>query len=209
MKTKIKIFVSALAAGFLIGIGGTVYLSAENRAVGAVLFAVGLFAILSFGLHLFTGKACYILDNKPAFLLDVLIIWLGNLGGTFVAATLIRVTRVSSAIIEKAAVICQTKLDDGFLSLFVLGIFCGMLMFIAVNCHNNLTNPVGKYIAVFVCVPVFILCGFEHCIANMFYFSVADMWSPLALLGLVGVTLGNIAGGVTLPMVKRFIASKI
>ena len=53
-------------------------------------------------------------------------------------------------------------------------------------------------------VMVFILCGFEHCVANMFYFSAANVWGGRALGYMLVMTLGNACGGVIIPLCRRF-----
>ena len=77
MKT-VRVLVSAVLAGFCIGLGGLAFLSVENRVIGAALFTTGLFVICTFGLHLFTGKVCYALQNDGRFALQLPLIWLGN-----------------------------------------------------------------------------------------------------------------------------------
>jgi formate/nitrite transporter FocA (FNT family) len=62
---------------------------------------------------------------------------------------------------------------------------------------------VGKYLSLFLGVIVFILCGFEHCIANMFYISMAGMWSGKAFVFLLVNTLGNAVGGWIIPVAKK------
>ena len=54
-----RVFVSAILAGGCVGLGGIVFLSLENKVLGALFFTVGLFTICTFKLHLFTGKVCY------------------------------------------------------------------------------------------------------------------------------------------------------
>ena len=98
---------------------------------------------------------------------------------------------------------CQTKLEDGLLSIFILSVFCNILMFIAVDGFLNNPHEVGKYIGIFLGVTVFILCGFEHCVANMFYFSVANIWSGKAVLYLLVMSVGNACGGVLIPLSRR------
>ena len=64
-------------------------------------------------------------------------------------------------------------------------------------------HEVGKYIGLFLGVVVFILGGFEHCVANMFYFSVSNLWSGKAALYLLIITFGNLAGAVLVPLIVR------
>ncbi|MGN0674208.1 MAG: formate/nitrite transporter family protein [Oscillospiraceae bacterium] len=203
MKRFADIFLRALLTGFAIGIGGVVYLSCENKYIGSFLFGTGLFVILSFGFNLFTGKVGYAVENKPAYLLDLAVIWLGNLAGTFIMGIMILCTRISPAISEKAAAICEAKLSDSLPSIFILAFFCGMLMFIAADGYKNITSSIGKMLAIFLPVIVFILSGYEHCVANMFYFTAAKVWSPNTFFYLIVMTLGNAAGGIFIPLIRK------
>ncbi len=195
--SRIRKFLLAVIAGMCIAIGGTVFLSVDNKVVGSVLFAVGLYAIVVNGLYLFTGKIGYMVKERSlSYAFDLLLTWLGNLLGTGVSALAVRASRISG-ISEKAAKLCETKCNDSPLSIFFLSIFCGMLMFIAVDGFKQKQQP----LIVLMCVSVFILCGFEHCIANMFYFSVGGAWSIKAFLYLLIMTLGNAVGGMIIPAV--------
>lgn len=202
MKRFIDIFMRAVLTGFAIGIGGAVYLSCDNKYLGAFLFGTGLFVILSFGFNLFTGRVGYAVENKPAYILDLIVIWLGNLAGTAASGAMLMCTRISG-IGEKAADICAVKFSDDLLSIFILAFFCGILMFIAADGYKKIENPVGKMLAIFLPVIVFILSGYEHCIANMFYFTVAGVWSVNAVIYLMVMTLGNAVGGMFIPLVRK------
>ena len=81
-----KILLSAILAGLCVGFGGIVFLSVENKVIGAAAFTIGLFVICTFGFHLFTGKVCYVLQNDRNYALDLPVIWLGNLIGTGLTA---------------------------------------------------------------------------------------------------------------------------
>lgn len=199
---KLASFLYSILGGACIGIGGTVFLSCENKVTGAVFFCLGLFAICTFGFNLFTGKVGYVFEQPLAYTGFVLSVWLGNLVGTGLVGYAVRATRIAG-IAEKAATICQAKLDDNLLSIFILSIFCNILMFIAVDGFKNNSHEVGKYIGIFLGVIVFILCGFEHCVANMYYFSVANVWSGKALLYLLVMSVGNACGGVIIPLCRK------
>lgn len=199
----LKEFIYSVAAGICIGIGGTAFLSIENKVIGALFFTVGLFVIVTNGYNLFTGKVCYIFDNPPAYTALCALIWTGNLGGTFLTGTLVRLTRIADSVVPKAQGICAAKTADGFLSLFILAVFCNIMIYIAVDGYKNIEHQVGKYLALFLGVAGFILCSFEHCIANMYYFSVAGAWNTEAFACLGIMTLGNVAGGVVFPLIKR------
>lgn len=86
LKKFFKIFVPAVYSGLCIGIGGMVYLNCENKVVGAFMFCIGLLTILLFGFNLYTGKVGYICQNKPAYIGQVAIVWLGNFAGTAIMA---------------------------------------------------------------------------------------------------------------------------
>ena len=202
MREKLNTFIKAVLAGVCISIGGAVFLSVENKALGATLFTIGLFTICVFGLNLYTGKVCYCLENSLDYLLDVVIIWLGNLVGTFCSARLLLLTRVGANMKDIAAAICSVKLNDSMLSIFILAVFCNMLIYIGVEGYKTNPHEVGKYLALFFGVVVFILCGFEHCIANMFYFSVAKVWSLNTFVYLLIMTAGNAVGGLFFPVLR-------
>ncbi len=203
MKRYLDILLRAFLTGILIAIGGIVNLSCDVKYVGAFLFGTGLFTILAFGWSLYTGKVGYAVENKPGYLIDLCVIWVGNFIGTLCTGLAIQLTRVGAAISEKAAALCTVKLNDDLLSIFVLAVFCGMLMFIAADGYKTLKNPVAQVLAIFLPVMVFILSGFEHCVANMFYFSAANMWDPTSALYMLIMTLGNSAGGILIPLVRK------
>ena len=189
--------------GLFVSIGGTAFLSIENRVVAALFFTTGLFAISNYGFNLFTGKVCYLLDNGPGYLWDLALIWLGNLGGTLIATALLGLTRVHPALAETAAPLVAAKLGDGLLSVFVLSVFCNVLIFIAVDGYRIIPDALGKYLALFLGVAVFAISGFEHCVANMYFISLTGSWSADAVLFIIVNTVGNSLGGLLVPAVKK------
>lgn len=199
-----KVFVSAILAGFAIGLGGGIFLSVENKAVGAALFTVGLFTVCTMGFHLFTGKVCYVFDSDKAYALSLPVVWLGNLVGTGVTALLLRLTR-AAAISERALALCETKLGDSPVSLFFLGVLCNVFIYIGVEGYRSNPHEAGKYLALIFGVMGFILLGTEHCVADMFYFWMAGAWSAKAVVCVLVITLGNCVGGVLLPLARRLV----
>ena len=99
MKTA-KAFVLAVLAGISIALGGLVFLSVDNKVIGAALFTVGLFTVCTFGLNLFTGKVCYVFQNDTNYALMLPVIWLGNLVGTGLTALCASLTRAAPALAE-------------------------------------------------------------------------------------------------------------
>ena len=190
-----KVFLSAILAGMCIGFGGMVFLSVDNKVVGTALFTIGLFVICTFGFHLFTGKVCYVFMNDRSYAVDLPVIWVGNIIGTGIVAGAAGLTRNASNLAEKAGALCQTKMNDSYLSLFFLGVLCNVFIYIAVEGYGKNPHELGKYLSLFFGVMVFILAGTEHCVADMFYFWMAGGWSADALLRLLVITLGNAVGG--------------
>lgn len=195
-----KILFKSFLAGIMIAIGGTVFLSIENKVIGASLFSIGLFGVLIYNLNLYTGKIGYLITNlNLKYIKELIITLIGNFIGACSVGFILRYTRIYDKIYEKSLIIANTKLNDNILSIFILSIFCGLLMYYAVNGFKKQTD-FGKYLVVYLGVAVFILCGFEHCIANMYYFSVADIWS-LKTLGYTGImVLGNSVGSFIIPL---------
>lgn len=195
-----KILFKSFLAGIMIAIGGTVFLSIENKVIGASLFSIGLFGVLIYNLNLYTGKIGYLITNfNLKYIKELIITLIGNFIGACSVGFILRYTRIYDNIYEKSLILANTKLNDNILSIFILSIFCGLLMYFAVNGFKKQTD-FGKYLVVYLGVAVFILCGFEHCIANMYYFSVADIWS-LKTLGYTGImVLGNSLGSFIIPL---------
>ena len=185
-------------AGLVITLGATAYLSLESTMAGALMFTVGLFAICSFGWNLFTGKVCYSFGKGPRYIGFLAVVWISNFAGAAAGGALIRLTRLEG-VVSRAQAVAATKLDDGLLSVFVLAIFCNVLIYIAVEGYRSIENSLGRYLAVFFGVTVFVVCGFEHCVANMYYFTAAGVWSGEAIVFILVNTLGNALGGLLVP----------
>lgn len=205
-----EVIIKAILAGIMIGTGGALYLSVDNRYIGSLLFAIGLFCIFSFGFNLYTGKVGFLINekNKLKFSADLVLIWIGNIIGTGLVGLGLRLTRVSEALSKTAQKMCEIKLNDDLLSIFILAVFCGMLMYIAAYNFKYGENSGQKYIATFICVVVFILCSFEHCVANMFYFWISYSFSVKTLLYLVVMTLGNSVGSFIIPVLLKLCGNK-
>lgn len=199
----------SILSGILISIGGCVYLSSITLGYswfGALLFSGGLYAICVYGFNLYTGKVGYIAYNfKDAkYIIFVLQICIVNILTTFLLGLLIGSCFPS---IHEAAVKSYTaKLSSPYLKDLVSAIFCGMLMFLAVDTWKK-----GNKIGLFIYVPVFIICGFDHSIANSFYngASFGDYTFTLKnLLFVLIVILGNGLGGMIFPLLTRDWKSK-
>lgn len=201
---KLADFLYAIMAGAFIAMGGVVFLSLNNKIVGAFMFSLGLFAVCTLKYNLFTGKVGYLFCNDvKTYLPWCLMVWVGNLVGSIIVAELVRLTRVAPGIIEKSTKLVQVKADDTLISLFVLGIFCNIMVVHAVDQYLNNPHEIGKYLGIVMSIMVFILCGFEHCIADMFYIQMARMWNSQTINALIVITLGNVLGGILIPTMRN------
>ena len=205
MKYNIEILIKSILAGIMIGIGGTIYLSLDNKIVGSILFGIGLFIIVVYSFNLYTGKIGYLINNfNKKYIRELIITLIGNFIGTLFVGFILKYTRIYTMISEKAKTLADIKLNDTLISILILSFFCGILMYLAVNTYKEVKD-IGKYLAVFLGVIVFILCGFEHCIANMYYFSVSSTWSLNTLLYLLVMILGNSLGEILIPLCNKVI----
>ena len=202
-RNYLKTFIGAVLAGMAIAIGGLAFLSVDSKVLGSALFTVGLFTVCTMGLNLFTGKVCYVFQNDRDYALALPVIWIGNLAGTGLIALFAGLTRNAPALAEKAAGMCQVKLDDNLVSLFFLGILCNILIYIGVEGYKNIPHEIGKYLALLFGVMVFILCGTEHCVADMFYLWIGGSWNARAVACILAITLGNAVGGVLFPLLRN------
>ena len=208
MKYNIEMLIKSILAGIMRGIGGTIYLSLDNKIVGSILFAIGLFIIVVYSFNLYTGKIGYLINNfNKKYIRELIITLIGNFIGTLFVGFILKYTRIYTMISEKAKTLADIKLNDTLISILILSLFCGILMYLAVNTYKEVKDT-GKYLAVFLGVIVFILCGFEHCIANMYYFSVSSTWSLNTLLYLLAMILGNSLGGILIPLCNKVIKKR-
>ena len=193
----------SFAAGIFISIGGSVYLSSKNNVVGAVLFCVALLSICYLQLFLFTGKVGYIVSShKGSDVAELLLTLVGNLVGTLVGGMMI--SQAKPALMSAARINCEARLTLDAAAVLIAAFFCGILMYTAVAIYKEKNSPLG----IFFCVPVFILCGFEHSIADMFYFFAARMFSAEVFVFLLLVVIGNALGGMLIPAIRMFTEEK-
>ena len=185
MKQDIAILRSAIIAGICISIGCVVNLRVGGVA-GAVLFAFGLLAVVHYKLKLYTGTAGFIRAKGDWTMITVVL--LGNIIGC--ALTALAYAYAQPDILPPDLAIVQSRLAKGPFACFLLAIGCGFIMTIAVQFGRE-----GRFLPLLFGVPVFILCGFAHSIADAFYFlAVPEMYSTQLLLIYVAEVLGNFAG---------------
>ena len=179
---------SSVLAGIAIGIAGFGYL-AVGGLTGAVLFSFGLLTVVGYKLKLYTGTAGFI--NKGEFP-ELMLILLGNIVGCLLVGLL---TRASNMDLQAAAQkILEIRLGNGPLRCGLLGIGCGFIMTTAVTFARE-----KNYLPLLFGVPLFIICGFTHCVADAFYYLAVPAaflkahW--LEVLGVyLSIVLGNFIG---------------
>lgn len=179
---------SAILAGICIGIAGFGYLAIGGIA-GAALFSCGLIAVVSYKFKLFTGTAGFFVKGELGQLGIILI---GNIIGCLLMSLMARVSPMP--LQEAAEKILSSRLSTGPLKAGILAIGCGFLMTTAVTFARR-----DKWLPLLFCVPMFIVCGFPHCIADVFYylscsldFWAEHLWSILLLY--ICIVLGNFIG---------------
>ena len=183
----------SIVAGMMIAIGGIIFLTLSGLE-GALLFSMGLLTILCLKLELFTGKAGLLATReiKPGKLVEI---WLGNFIGSWIIAFLLIMTPRGIELTNKASEIVAIRLANGFFVNLIYGIMCGILMFIAVKTWQ-FTN--GNPFYAMMPVGIFIMCGFNHCIADMFYLHMGCM-HILDYHILIPTTIGNLIGCNIIP----------
>ena len=179
---------SALLAGICIGIAGFGYL-AIGGVVGAVTFAFGLLAVVHYRLKLYTGTAGFFIKGEFAKLCAILGL---NIVGCLLVAMMARVSPMP--LQETAQRILEGRLAAGWWQCGVLAIGCGFIMTTAVKWGRE-----AKFLPLLFGVPLFIVCGFPHCIADAFYYLVvpADFLADNAaqvLLLYASIVVGNFVG---------------
>lgn len=179
---------SAIMAGICIGIAGFGYL-AVGGIVGAVTFAFGLLAVVHYRLKLYTGTAGFFAKGE---LLQLCTILAMNIVGCLLVALMARMSPMP--LQEAAQHILEGRLNAGIVQSGVLAIGCGFIMTTAVKWGRE-----GKFLPLLFGVPLFIICGFPHCVADAFYYLCVPLDYLTAnagqvLLLYVAIVLGNFIG---------------
>ena len=212
-----KDIINSALAGICIAIGGAVLLSCQEavafKYVGALLFSVALLCICLEGYSLYTGKICYFLDNKSKKnILRLLSCLFFNILSCSVCAS---VFKTNKSLVFKALTMCENKLLKSPFQIFFDAFFCGILIYLAVNIYKTNKSIIG----IMFCIPTFILCGFEHCVADAFYFALANTITfgkeistsldiDKMIFFMAVAIAGNSFGGLFLPFLKKLRVSK-
>lgn len=185
-KLTSEFFLKSVAGGVLIGFGCIAFMMCDNKVVGSFLFSLGLLTVIITQSNLYTGKIGYAkaeLRHWFLFLLPVLLINLLSIGiigvlfGNF-----------SDLPIDTSALLAN-KYNESMMAALLRSFGCGVMMFIAVEGYKRISNP----LIVIMPVMCFILCGFDHCIANYGYMAMNnDFFCPQLIMWIIGNSIGSI-----------------
>lgn len=216
-------FFKGILAGLSIGLGGFLYLlmcflipGEGGKILGSVLFAVGLFLVCTFGLSLYTGKIGLVFEGKKdaAFYWALPVMIVGNaVGAVGLGYLTYAIFQGNQAFMDVANGAANSRLVFGkfldYLSTLIKSFLCGFCVYMAVRLFaKDRLKPLGILSLVFF-VFVFVYCGFQHCIANMYYFGCASAYANgYAFLNLMLVILGNSFGPLMGVVIFRLLAPK-
>lgn len=171
---------NSILAGMMIGIGDIALMSCENKYIGALMFSVALMSIIYFQLPLYTGRVGRMIRDNSY--LGCFFILFFNVIGT--SLSVFMYTLMSPDNRQKVLAIADQKFSRGYIALFIAAIFCNILIHIAVSSKHSILT--------ILCVMAFILCGFEHSIADAGYAFVSGNWENMLtwLIVVAGNTVG-------------------
>ena len=180
-----KTFSSSILAGICIAFGGIAYLKVGGLA-GAILFTFGLLTVVHYKLKLFTGTAGFFENKKDLY--NLFLILFGNIVGTSIVALLVNIAMPT--LIPVASEILANRMGNTIPSTIILGAGCGFVMTTAVTFGRE-----GKFLPLLFGVPLFIMCGFLHSIADVFYYAVAYASLTIKIIPIyISIVIGNFIG---------------
>ena len=176
-----ELICKSFGAAFLISLGNFALLKLGNP-IGPVVFAFGLLGVCYLGQNLFTGKCGFLISDKMK-LSDLILILVGNMVAGFIFGLLY------AAADESLVVVANEKIATWDLSFayFAKSLLCGAVMYIAVYMYKK-----GTPLGIIFGVPLFIFCGFQHCVANIVTLGVAGTFDSAILLCIAGNFFGSL-----------------
>lgn len=194
----------AILAGLIVGVAGTVYLSLKDKSYALSMFSFGfaLLIIVSQGYNLYTGKVGYLLVKPVSYVFDVFLIIVGNFIGILIYVAFLRLGGYVD-VIEMATKLLDAKLSHTYTQVFFRAVFCGFLMYLAIDGYLKNDNQVAKVALVFFAVVIFIGSQYEHSIANLFYMTLSGKWSLSTFYYFLVMVLGNGVGAIIINTLER------
>ena len=234
-----KCFVSAMLAGAFIGFGAMYFVTflgdptlpfGVQRVVGGLCFCLGLVLVLCCGAELFTGNMLLVCARASGKIdwrglaRNWGIVWLGNFAGALVAMAVVALTDLQAmnggAVGEAFVSVAAGKVALAPATLFFKAIMCNVIVCLAVWIGFAAKTVTDKVIGILLPISAFVACGFEHCVANMFFLPMGLVLNgagfgaagAVALDGvaynLVLATAGNIVGGAIVGLVYWYLYHK-
>ena len=181
MKGKIELINKSISAALLISLGNYALLKLGNP-IGPVIFALGLLGVCYMGLNLFTGKCGFLFQDKikPLNLLIILVV---NLIAGYLFGLLYSVADGD----VYANAVAKVATWESSIAFFIKSLLCGMIMYIAVYMYKK-----GTPLGIIYGIPLFIFCGFQHCIANIVTLGVARTFHWSIIICILGNFLGSL-----------------
>lgn len=184
----------SILAGVFISVGAVCYLNNPN-IIGAILFSIGIMAVIALDCPLYTGKIGFInKDNNGA----LCIILICNLIGSFGSGVIYGLC-ASDDMYTIANNIIVHKLYQPYLTQFIMGIGCGICIYLCVLFAKKFSNPV----LIALPIVVFITSGYNHCIADTFYYAVYGKFNSEFILYLIRVIAGNSVGSIMVHQILK------
>ena len=168
-------------AGICISIGSMVYLSSPDKIIGSLFFCVALLSICYMKLSLFTGNVGFIVnDFSRKMMLNVLFGLIGNIIGVVSIGS---ISNFDTFISQMSANLIIDKMSGPLYITFFKAVMCGILMYISVWIFRKKQSIIG----IIFCIPTFLISGFEHSIADIFYISASGLisWNILFFIIIV------------------------
>lgn len=211
-----KVLLKGIMAGICISLGGWLFITCranlENGLlIGSLFFTIGLMLICNFDYFLYTGRICFLFvkesKNIKTKIIELLIGLVGNFIGCLLMGLILGlVSEESNEMVKYIIVsISKTKAENSILKILITSFFCGIFVFLAVKGFKTFENVILKHLAVLICISCFILAGFEHCVANMFYMVIARAFDSATIINLLLCIVGNSLGGLFLPMINSIL----
>lgn len=210
----LKTIISGILAGVAISIGGmvSVYLKsidANNLVISAFLFSFGLLTICSFSLCLYTGRIAYIVDNrKGSYVVELLEMFLGNFIGCVLMGLITRALRIYGSMAPTFDSMCKTKNQDNLLSLFFLAFMCGIHVYLAVEFFKSKHHPLIRVLGLVFSISIFVILGFEHVVADIYYYASSSSITPMSIVVILIIFLGNSLGSICLHLLRKLVMEK-
>ena len=177
----------SILSGIIIAMSCTVYI-VNGGVVGAVLFSFGLLSVVTLGLDLYTGIIGFLFTPSVPKKFKMVKILVGNMIGIFIGATLIR---MSGADLCRVSDIVLLKLNKSSLEIICSAILCGAIMYICVVSYKLTKREVSGTLTIILGVTLFILCGFDHSIANLGYLVLNNTYSLDGAIFLSSISRGT------------------